>query len=163
MKVIIFLASFIITVQLSFGQSEEHSVLINIDNEIQTDRKQSEEVSNKYGWESKEMDALRKTVLEHDSINLNKLKAIVEKGNWYGNTYFGEQIISTLFSIIHFSDLAIQEKYLPLMREVVLNNKIEASSLAVIEDQVAVEQGKKQIYGSRVSVDKKTQLYMLRH
>lgn len=45
------------------------------------------------------------------------------------------------------SELAVQEKYLPMMRESVENRKAFAGNLALLEDRVDVSHGKKQIYG----------------
>jgi hypothetical protein len=48
---------------------------------------------------------------------------------------------------------------LPMMREAVKNRKAEGSSLALLEDRVALGQGKLQIYGSQIGRDPDTQLY----
>ena len=57
---------------------------------------------------------------------------------------------STLFLVIQHSDLKVQEKYLPMMREAVAKKKASSSSLALLEDRVALRQGKRQIYGSQI-------------
>jgi len=45
------------------------------------------------------------------------------------------------------------------MREAVKHGKAQASNLALLEDRVALGQGKKQIYGSQIGRDPETQLY----
>jgi hypothetical protein len=42
------------------------------------------------------------------------------------------------------------------MRQAVKEGKAQASSLALLEDRVAIGQGKKQIYGSQLITDPKT-------
>ena len=162
MKILIFLIGLVQATQLSFGQKMVYSdfVLItdSIQNETLADKKLVESIGDKYGWESKEINEVRKMTLVHDSINLNKLRLIIEKEKWYGNELISEKILANLFDIIHFAEMPIQEKYLPLMREVVKNSNVDANYLAIVEDQVAVGQGKKQIYGSQIKEDKVTHL-----
>lgn len=162
MKTLLVLISLILATKFSFGQKMAYSdfVFINdsIENEKLADKKLVENIGEKYGWESKEINEVRKMTLAHDSINLNKLKRIIEKEKWYGNELISEKILANLFFILHFSEIPIQEKYLPLMRDVVKNSNVDANYLAIVEDQVAVGQGKKQIYGSQIKEDKVTHL-----
>jgi hypothetical protein len=48
-----------------------------------------------------------------------------------------------------------------MMREAVKNGKAAGSSLALLEDRVALGQGKRQIYGSQISRDPETQEYYI--
>ena len=127
--------------------------------EDQKYRQQIDGIKKKYGWESKEMKDHWKIINEKDSINLIKVKAILDKYGWLGTDVVGGQGNSTLFLVIQHSDQATQEKYLPMMREAVKKGKAEGSSLALLEDRVALRQGKKQIYGSQIGRDLETQLY----
>jgi hypothetical protein len=130
--------------------------------EDQKYRQQIDEIDKKYGWESKEMQELWKTIHEKDSINLIKVKGILDKYGWLGPDVVGQQGSSTLFLVIQHSDQATQEKYLPIMREAVKNGKASASELALLEDRVALGQGKRQIYGSQISRDPETEKYYVR-
>ena len=147
----------------SFGQSKLNDTLVlqlaHIATEDQTYRGQLETVQSKYGGASKEMQDLGKTIKEKDSINLIKIKAIIDKFGWLGPNVIGDEGNSTLFLVIQHSDLVTQEKYLPIMREAVENGKAKASSLALLEDRVALRQGKNQIYGSQVVWDMKSNVY----
>jgi len=127
--------------------------------EDQKYRQQIDGIEKKYGWESKEMKDHWKIINEKDSINLIKVKAILDKYGWLGTDVVGGQGNSTLFLVIQHSDQATQEKYLPMMREAVKKGKAEGSSLALLEDRVALRQGKRQIYGSQIRRDLETQLY----
>ena len=127
--------------------------------EDQKYRQQIDGIEKKYGWESKEMKDHWKIINEKDSINLIKVKFILDKYGWLGADVVGGQGNSTLFLVIQHSDQATQEKYLPMMREAVKNGKAQGSSLALLEDRVALGQGKRQIYGSQIGRDPKTQIY----
>jgi hypothetical protein len=122
-------------------------------------RKQIMEIGEKYGWESKEVKDQWTIVNAKDSVNLVKIKAILDQYGWLGTDVIGTQGNTTLFLVIQHADLATQEKYLPMMREAVKNGKAKARDLAMLEDRVALRQGKKQIYGSQVFKDPDTQKY----
>lgn len=137
------------------------AILDTIYTEDQKYRKQIDEIEKKYGWESKEMKDHWKIINEKDSVNLIKVKAILDEYGWLGADVIGRQGNSTLFLVIQHSDLATQEKYLPMMREAVKNGKAQGSGLALLEDRVALRQGKRQIYGSQIGRDPETQQYYI--
>ena len=117
------------------------------------------EIEKKYGWESNEMKANWKAIIENDSVNLIKVKMILDNKGWLGEEIVGEKGSAALFLVIQHSNLATQERYLPLLRDAVKLGKASGSRLALLEDRVALRQGKKQIYGSQISRDEKTKLY----
>ena len=119
-------------------------------------RQQVKGIEEKYGWESEEMKALWKIINEKDSINSVKIQQILDDRGWLGPDIIGNQGNSTLFVVIQHADLEIQEKYLPMMREAVKKGNARASSLALLEDRVALRNGKKQIYGSQIRQDDET-------
>jgi hypothetical protein len=121
--------------------------------EDQEGRKQLDGLAAKYGWESKEIQALWKSINLKDSLNLIKVTAILDQYGWLGPDVVGGSGNSALFLVIQHSDQKTQEKYLPMMREAVKNGKAHGSSLALLEDRVALRQGKKQIYGSQIGRD----------
>nr|MBA3706114.1 hypothetical protein [Bacteroidota bacterium] len=137
------------------------AILDSVYVEDQKYRKQSDEIEKKYGWESKEGQDLWKVIHQKDSVNLVIVKSILDKHGWLGADVIGEQGNSTLFLVIQHSDQATQEKYLPMMREAVKNGKAYGSSLALLEDRVALRQGKRQIYGSQIGRDPETQIYFV--
>ena len=122
-------------------------------------RLQIAEIEKKYGWESNEMKAHWKIIHEKDSINAIKVRYLLDKYGWLGPDDVGEQGNQTLFLVIQHADQATQEKYLPMMREAVKKGKAQGSSLALLEDRVALQQGKKQIYGSQVGRDMESEKY----
>jgi hypothetical protein len=135
------------------------AILDSVYIEDQKYRQQIDVIEKKYGWESKEMKDYWKIINEKDSINLIKVKSILDKYGWVGEDIVGEEGNSTLFLVIQHSDQVTQEKYLPMMREAVKNGKAQGSDLALLEDRVALSQGKRQIYGSQIGRDPETQFY----
>lgn len=122
-------------------------------------RLQIKDIEAKYGWDSKELKDHWKMGSEKDSINLIKVRDILDTRGWLGADVVGEQGNTTLFLVIQHSDIKTEELYLPMMREAVKKGNAKASSLALLEDRVALRQGRKQIYGSQINRDNKTQYY----
>lgn len=120
--------------------------------EDQKYRRQIGEVQEKYGRGSKELKELWNTIIYKDSINLIKVKGILDQYGWLGPDVVGSTGNNTLFLVIQHSDSSTQRKYLPMMREAVKNNKAQPSALALLEDRVALGLGKKQVYGSQIGM-----------
>lgn len=129
--------------------------------EDQTYRRQIGEIEEKFGRESDEMKKHWKLINEKDSINLIKIQKILDEKGWLGSNVIGSQGNSTLFLVIQHSSLEVQEKYLPMMRDAVKNGKANSSSLALLEDRVALRKGGKQIYGSQIGRDQETGEYFV--
>ena len=159
-----FLLCLLFTLNTSFGQNKIYDSLINelqiIESDDQSTRVQIDLIRNQYANDSAMLSAqlkiLWKDMRMKDSINLIKVSAIIDKYGWLGAGEIGDDANSTLFIVIQHADLKTQEKYLPLMREAVKNGKAKARSLALLEDRVALREGRKQIYGSQVYRDLKT-------
>lgn len=136
--------------------------LLAIYEDDQQYRKQLDEVGKKYGFDSKEIHALWKTIEKADSVNLVQVKAILDQYGWVGEEKVGPQANMTLFLVIQHADLATQQKYLPMMRAAVKAKKAQPSALALLEDRVALGEGRRQTYGSQIGQDSKTgQAYVL--
>jgi|TARA_B110000902_G_scaffold62062_1_gene73347 hypothetical protein len=125
-----------------------------IHQEDQKYRRQINKVEKKHGWKSDEMTAHWEIINEKDSINLIKVEKILNDRGWLGSKIIGAQGNATLFLVIQHSDIETQLKYLPMMREAVKIRNARASDLALLEDRVALKQGKRQIYGSQIHIDK---------
>ena len=133
--------------------------LLAIFDEDQKYRKQISDIQKQYGHDSPEMQELWKIIAEKDSINLLKVGSILDKHGWVGPDKVGRQASQALFLVIQHADLATQQKYLPLVREAVKNKQLNGSSLALLEDRVALREGRKQFYGSQVDRDPDTNTY----
>lgn len=133
--------------------------LDSIYDEDQSHRLQIQEIEEKYGWKSSQMDSLWKIIDRKDSMNLEEVKRILDTRGWLGADVVGEKGNSTLFLVIQHARQKTQEKYLPMMRDAVAKGNAKASNLALLEDRVALGQGKKQLYGSQIGMDPKTGTY----
>lgn len=121
-------------------------------NDQQT-RKGIVELIKKEGMES---DTVKKRLDEmsfYDSINLVKVQKILDEYGWLGFDKVGRTGALTIFLVIQHSPLPVQQKYLPMMREAVKNKQAIAGNLALLEDRVAIREGRKQIYGSQLVTD----------
>lgn len=122
----------------------------------QSHRMQINAIQEKYGWKSPQMDSIWKVIELKDSLNLIEVKKILDSRGWLGADIVGGKGNSTLFLVIQHADQKTQEHYLPMMREAVAKGNAAASSLALLEDRVALGQGKKQIYGSQIGMFRET-------
>jgi hypothetical protein len=122
-------------------------------------RLQIKEIETKFGQDSKEMKEHWRVGIQKDSVNLIKVKNILDTRGWLGADVIGEQGNTTLFLVIQHSDLKTQEFYLPMMREAVKKGNAKPSSLALLEDRIALRNGRMQTYGSQINRDSKTQAY----
>jgi hypothetical protein len=113
-------------------------------------------VQKQFGEQSKQMDSLWKKIIYQDSVNLLRVKNIINTYGWLGPEEVGEQGATTLFLVIQHADSLTQVTYLPQMREAVNRGKAQPQDLALLEDRVLTTQGKKQIYGSQVRTNEAT-------
>lgn len=136
-------------------------MLSKVYKEDQEERQKVRAVQEKYGFDAKETKELWAKINISDSINLLKVKSVLDVYGWLGSDKIGKTGSSALFLVIQHSELETQVKYLPMMREAVKNNRASASSLALLEDRVALRQGKRQIYGSQISHNPQTNKYII--
>lgn len=130
--------------------------------EDQNYRIQLDSVANQYGSKSQEFRNHWRLIHEKDSLNRIQVSKILDEKGWLSSDEVGQKGSMTLFLVIQHADLKTQEKYLPSLREAVIKGNAEAANLAIMEDRVALRQGKRQIYGSQVSQNAKTgEMYVL--
>ncbi|MFK8104853.1 MAG: DUF6624 domain-containing protein [Saprospiraceae bacterium] len=118
----------------------------------QRHRQKNREIGETFGWDSKEMKELWVKQNHLDSVNTVRIIEIIEEFGYPGKTMVGNQA-ATAFLVIQHADLAVQEKYLPVLRAAADKNELRWSSLALLIDRINIRNGKKQIYGSQVSRD----------
>lgn len=127
--------------------------LLEIFKEDQDIRNQYVFTQKKYGYEGKELDSLGRIMMVKDSLNLIKISKILDDKGWVGKDKVGQQANQTLFLVIQHSDLKVQQKYLPMMKEAVKKGNANPGSLALLEDRIALREGRKQIYGSQIGTN----------
>lgn len=127
----------------------------------QEDRIKLEEVMKTKGFSSKEFQKIRDHLIQTDSINLRKVRSILDQYGWLGPDKIGQPGNTTLFLVIQHADLSTQQQYLPMLRKAVANEQAESSHLALLEDRVALGEGRNQIYGSQIGQDRQGKAYIL--
>ena len=137
------------------------TVLDTILQDDQQNRENVLELENRYGWESKEVQDLWKVISQKDSINLIKVEKILNEYGWLGPDQIGEEGNETLFLVIQHANIETQDKYLPMLEEAVKNGNAKAGDYALLKDRVLLRHGEKQIYGSQLEIDSRTQKYVL--
>ncbi len=130
--------------------------LLQIFDDDQQPRHMIDSVEKKFGRESAEMKAHWRYIILQDSINLEKVKQILDMHGWVPVNKVGGRAAQALFLVVQHADIATQQKCLPLMRKAVSEGNASASSLALLEDRVALRMGDKQIYGSQIGRDPST-------
>lgn len=127
-----------------------------LDTVLQTDqrcRREYRAALSEYGPGSAEVKASVQKVLKTDSVNLIKVRQILDEYGWLGPETIGKPGSNALFLVIQHADLESQLKYLPMMRRAVGERKANGGALALLEDRTALRQGEKQVYGSQIGTD----------
>lgn len=138
-----------------------------MDSIYQEDQKYRLELAKleKLGVPKKQLDSLRKIVSSKDSANLIFVTQLIDKHGWLGPQDVGFQGTQALFLVIQHADLKTQKKYYPLITQAEKEGNILSSNVAILEDRIAVREGRTQPYGSQGTYDainKKNLVYPLR-
>lgn len=118
------------------------------------------EIEITHGQSSNEMKELKKIMAANDSINSMKVQTILNSQGWPAADIAGPESGTAIFLVIQHSDLKTQEKLLPHVKDAVKTKKIPSSYLALLEDRMAIDKGKKQKYGSQVGRDSSGNYYL---
>ncbi len=94
-------------------------------------------------------DSLLKCMQYVDSLNHKQICDILDARGWVGRDVIGDAC-EVFWLIIQHSDVESQRKYLPQFRQAVERGELAASSVAMMEDRVAVFEGRPQKYGSQL-------------
>jgi len=113
-------------------------------------RNKSDSIASKFGYDSKEMQDHYQKMYLQDSVNSLKVSEIIDKYGWLGPEVVGKNGNLTLFLVIQHSDLKVQEKYLPIMKDAARDGKLSQSDLALLIDRVEMFNHRPQIYGSQI-------------
>ncbi len=128
----------------------------------QKDQEYREPVSatiEKYGVKSKQVNDLFKKMNKADSSNLIIVKSIIKQYGWLGSKVVGSTANTALFIVIQHSPKEDMKYFLPIMRKAVQDSAASKQDLAKMEDRVAVDEGRNQIYGTQIGNDSKTGKY----
>lgn len=143
------------------------TLAVKMDSLYQEDQKYRLELDKleKQAAPKKQLDSLKKIVRSKDSTNLLFVIPLLDEHGWLGAQDIGFQGTQALFLIIQHANLKTQKKYYPLIRRAEKEGNILSSNVAILEDRIAVREGKNQRYGSQGtydSINKKNLIYPLK-
>ena len=87
-----------------------------------------------------------------DEANLVRLEEIVREYGWPSTELVGKEANGAAWVILQHADIAVQRRYLPLLREATKENRALASNLAMLEDEIALVDSGQQIYGTEIKM-----------
>ncbi len=105
-----------------------------------------------YGRSSQQWQQHWQKISKTDSINLASVERIIQQYGYPGQSVVGLKLGNTVWLVIQHSPLAVQEKYLPLIQKAADNGEMEKSNLALLVDRIRMYKGKKQLYGTQISI-----------
>ena len=114
------------------------------------------EAGEKFGKDSEEMDYYWEVIGKQDSLNELAVIDIIEEYGWVGQSLVGGKANMTVWLVIQHADVAVQEKYLPLLQESVAAGQSSGSHLALLEDRILMYNDRPQKYGSQIRTDPET-------
>jgi hypothetical protein len=150
------------TLKINFFKKERNldmdlvSVLDSVYMEDQICQQQYVKIAAKYGQQSEELKSFSTLMQNKYSSNQIIVRKILDERGWLGEETIGHYGNMALFLVIQHSNLETQEKYLSMIREAVKKGNADPANLALLEDRVALRQGKKQIYGTQLAYDEST-------
>ena len=83
-------------------------------------------------------------------VNEKKVKHILDTYGWPKKSIIEEQGNWTISNVLQHSSFEVREKYLPMMKQAVLDGQLEARFLVRAEDRLATDKGELQIYGGQM-------------
>jgi hypothetical protein len=126
------------------------TVLDTIWQKEQTPIRLRDSLINIYGAESKEADVYQKEYRKNHVRNIKKIKEILDKYDWPELALIGEQGNITICNVLQHADQETREHYIPLMKQAVMDKKLEPRYLVRAEDRIATDKGQLQIYGGQM-------------
>jgi len=119
----------------------------------QKPRLRIDSVQKAYGPNSPQIQQLWQAIRQIDSLNLVKIERIIRQYGYPGKRLVGPGEMNTAWLVIQHSPLAVQERYLPLIRTAAEKGQTDKANLALLVDRIRMYKGQKQLYGSQVTVD----------
>ncbi len=103
-----------------------------------------------HGDQSKEFLEQQEIYERNHAINEKKIRAILDKSGWPDKEIIGERGNRTICNVIQHAKNDIRIKYLPMMKQAVLDQQLNPQLLVRAEDRIATERGDPQIYGGQM-------------
>ena len=112
-----------------------------------------------YGPESKEAQVYQNIYRQNHQVNIEKIRNILNQYGWPDTAAIGTQGNWTISNVLQHSDLETRVYYLPMMRQAVLDHKLEPRFLVRAQDRIATDKGELQIYGGQMKYYPETESF----
>ncbi len=86
-----------------------------------------------------------------DKANMSRLVQIVDQVGWPGPDLVGAEASRAAQTILQHAELDQLRRLVPFLKDAVSKGQADATQLAMAEDQIRVEEGRSQIYGTEVT------------
>lgn len=103
-----------------------------------------------FGGRHAAANALWRQQLQRDSLNQRKMEKILFRYGYPGRQLVGSEHAGVLFSVLQHAPLALQEKYLYLIRAAAEKDQLDQQSAAYLTDRIRMNKGLKQKYGTQL-------------
>lgn len=161
MRKIIYLFFAFLLASCASSQGINHSLKAELDQILHTDQElrklftpditndEKSRILAAFGYTLEDFDRLSWWIVEkQDSINLQKVEAIIKKHGYPGKSLVGEPTNKAVFYVIQHSDKI--ETYFPLIEQAGKRNEIPLRLVGMMHDRLLMDQGKEQIYGTQI-------------
>jgi hypothetical protein len=91
-----------------------------------------------------------------DAENLEALLKMVPPEGWFLKSRYGEEAADAAFSIIQHSDIDQWRRFVPILEPLVATGEVDGQSFGLMFDRLAVNEGRKQRYGTQMICDHMT-------
>lgn len=108
-----------------------------------------DEMLDKHGADSEEYRKYQAIYKANHLINEEKIAAILANG-WPDTAAIGANGNRTICNVLQHSSYEVRVKYLPLMKQAVIDQKLNPQLLVRAEDRIATDLGEPQIYGGQM-------------
>lgn len=105
-----------------------------------------------FAYQTKAVDLLDSLVREMqiaDSVNLIEIQDILQTYGYPSKTIVGTNN-SVIWLVIQHSDVEFQKAYYPMLRKAAEEGELSWDNIALLEDRIAMHEGRAQRYGSQV-------------
>lgn len=119
-----------------------------------------DDMLDKYGADSDEYEKYQTIYKTNHAINEQKIITILENG-WPDIEVIGESGNRTICNVLQHSDFDTREKYLPLMKQAVMDEQLNPQLLVRAEDRLATDRGELQLYGGQMKFYPETKSFNL--
>ena len=98
---------------------------------------------------SRIIDSLFEAMQKSDSTNLRRVLSILDRGGWPSGDEVGD-MSAVPFIVLQHAPLTVRLDYMPLVYAAAERGDLTRAQMALFEDRVAVDEGRKQKYGTQI-------------